>query len=65
MTKNKKTKQRAKEREKKPYLKKIMRLVFFFQTSNMHLIKQKYKKKLNYFYYKNIRKTKLKKKINK
>jgi hypothetical protein len=36
-----------------------MRFVFFFQTSNLHLIKQKYKRFLNFiFIIKHIRKTK-------
>ncbi len=41
MTK-KETKQRAKEREKKTNLKKN-EVCLFFQTSNLHLIKQKHK----------------------
>ncbi len=36
-TKKGNTKQTAKEKEKKPYLKKKMRFVFFFQTSNLYL----------------------------
>jgi len=48
MTKNKKQ-NRTKEREKKPYFKKKMKFVFFFQTSNLHLIKQKYKSFLQLF----------------
>jgi len=42
MTKNKKQKREQKKEKKKPYLKKKTRFVFFFQTSNLHLIKQKY-----------------------
>jgi len=43
-----------------------MRFVFFFQTSNLHLIKQKYKSFLIIFIIKRIRKTSLKtKKIEK
>jgi hypothetical protein len=59
--KKKETKQRKKEREKKPDLKKKR----FFQTSNLHLIKQKYKVFLIIFIIKHIRKTRnvLKKKI--
>ncbi len=48
MTKNK--------REKKPYLRKKMRFVFFFQTSNLYLIKQKYNFFKNYFHYKTYQK---------
>jgi hypothetical protein len=43
MTKNKKQNRKQKKEKKKPYLKKKMRFVFFFQTSDLHLIKQKYK----------------------
>jgi hypothetical protein len=43
MTKNKKQNKEQKKQKEKPYLKKQMRFVFFFQTSNLHLIKQKYK----------------------
>ncbi len=52
MTKNKKQ-NREQKKEKKTILEKKMRFVFFFQTSNLHLIKQKYKSFfINYFYYK-------------
>jgi hypothetical protein len=37
------TKQESKRKRKKIILEKKMRFVFFFQTSNLHLIKQKYK----------------------
>jgi hypothetical protein len=43
MTKNKKQNKEQKK-EKKTILEKKMRFVFFFQTSNLHLIKQKYKR---------------------
>jgi hypothetical protein len=39
MTKNKK----QNKEQKKPYLKKQMKFVFFFQTSNLHPNKQEYK----------------------
>jgi hypothetical protein len=42
MTKNEKQ-NREQKKEKKTILEKKMRFVFFFQTSNLHLIKQKYK----------------------
>ncbi len=42
MTK-KQNKRQSKRKRKKPYLKNKMRFVFFFQTSNLHLIKQKNK----------------------
>ncbi len=42
MTKNKKQ-NRQQKKEKKTILEKQMRFVFFFQTSNLYLIKQKYK----------------------
>jgi len=41
MTKNKKQNKEQKK-EKKTILDKKTRFVFFFQTSNLHLIKQKY-----------------------
>jgi hypothetical protein len=42
MTKNKKqNKESKRKRKKKTILEKEMRFVFFFQTSNLHLIKQK------------------------
>jgi hypothetical protein len=41
MTKNKKQ-NREQKKEKKTILEKKMRFVFFFQTSNLHLIIQKY-----------------------
>jgi len=41
MTKNKKQ-NREQKKEKKTILEKKTRCVFFFQTSNLHLIKQKY-----------------------
>jgi len=44
MTKNKKQ-NREQKKEKKTILEKQMRFVFYSQTSNLHLIKQKYKKK--------------------
>jgi hypothetical protein len=43
MKKNKKQNREQKKERKNPYLKNKMRFVFFFQTSNLHLIKQKYK----------------------
>jgi hypothetical protein len=43
MTKNKKQNRRQKKEKKKPCLRKKMRFVFFFQTLNLYLIKQKYK----------------------
>jgi hypothetical protein len=67
MTKNKKQ-NREQKKEKKTILEKKMRFVFFFQTSNLHLIKQKYKTFFKIiFIIKHIRKTTifLKKKINK
>ncbi len=51
MTKNKKQ-NRKQKKEKKTILEKKMRFVFFFQTSNLHLIKQKI-----IFIIKHIRKT--------
>jgi hypothetical protein len=48
MTKNKKQ-NREQKKEKKTILENKMRFVFFFQTSNLHLIKQKYKSFLNLF----------------
>jgi hypothetical protein len=42
MTKNKKQ-NREQKKEKKNHTWKKMRFVFFFQTSNLHLIKQKLK----------------------
>jgi len=41
MTKNKKQ-HREQKKEKKNHTWKKMRFVFFFQTSNLHPIKQKY-----------------------
>jgi hypothetical protein len=41
MTTNKKQ-NKEQNKEKKTTLEKKMRFVFFFQTSNLHLIKQKY-----------------------
>jgi hypothetical protein len=38
MTKNKKQNREQKKRKKKTILEKKMRFVFFFQTSNLHLI---------------------------
>ncbi len=61
MTKNKKQNRKQKKEKK-------MRFVFFFQTSNLHLIKQKYKRFfLIILIIKYIRKTRifLKKKIKK
>ncbi len=58
MTKNKKQ-NREQKKEKKNHTGKKMRFVFFFQTSNLHLIKQKYKKDLNYFYYKTYQKNQI------
>jgi hypothetical protein len=52
MTKNKKQNREKKKEKKNHTWKKKLRFVFFFQTSNLHLIKQKYKSFLNYFYYK-------------
>ncbi len=46
MTKNKKQ-NREQKKEKKAILEKKMKFVFFFQTSNLHLIKQKY---ISFFY---------------
>jgi hypothetical protein len=48
MTKNKKQ-NREQKKEKKTILEKKMSFVFFFQTSNLHLIKQKYKSFLKLF----------------
>jgi hypothetical protein len=48
MTKNI-NKTESKRKRKKPILEKQMLFVFFFQTSNLHLIKQKYKKNLKLF----------------
>jgi hypothetical protein len=48
MTKNKKQ-NREQKKEKKTILEKKMRFVCFFQTSNLHLIKQKYKSFLKLF----------------
>jgi hypothetical protein len=48
MTKNKRQ-NREQKKKKKTILEKKMRFVFFFQTSNLHLIKQKYKKNLKLF----------------
>jgi hypothetical protein len=48
MTKNKKQ-NREQKKEKKTILETKMRFVFFFQTSNLHLIKQKYKSFLKLF----------------
>ncbi len=59
MTKNKKQNKEQKKEKK-------MRFVFFFQTSNLHLIKQKYKSFFKLFFIvKHVRKTRifLKKKI--
>jgi hypothetical protein len=66
MTKNKKQNREQKKEKKKTILEKKMRFVFFFQTSNLHLIKQKYKSFLKFIYIiKHIRKTRIlfKKKI--
>jgi hypothetical protein len=43
MRKNKKQNREQKKEKKNHTWKKKMRFVFFFQTSNLHLIKQKYK----------------------
>jgi hypothetical protein len=43
MTKNKKQNREQKKEKKKTIVEKNMRFVFLFQTSNLHLIKQKYK----------------------
>jgi len=67
MTTNKKQ-NREQKKEKKTILEKKMRFIFFFQTSNLHLIKQKYKSFLKIIsIIKHIRKTRtfLKKKIEK
>jgi hypothetical protein len=66
MTKNKKQNREQKKEKKNHTWKKKKRFVFFFQTSNLHLIKQKYKSFLKIiFIIKHIRKTRifLKKKI--
>jgi hypothetical protein len=44
----------SKRKRKKTILEKKMKFVFFFQTSNLHLIKQK-----NIFIIKHIRKTRI------
>ncbi len=49
-----KNKTESKRKRKKTILEKKMRFVFFFQTSNLHLIKQKI-----YFIIKHIRKTRI------
>jgi hypothetical protein len=53
MTKKKKQNREQKKEKKKTIFEKKMSFVFFFQTSNLHLIKQKYKseKETLYFYY--------------
>jgi hypothetical protein len=53
MTKNKKQNREQKKEKKNHTWKKKMRFVFFSQTSNLHLIKQKYKseKETLYYYY--------------
>jgi hypothetical protein len=61
MTKNKKQNREQKKR-KKTILEKEMRFVFFFQTSKLHLIKQKYIF-LIIIITKHIRKTTLKRKM--
>jgi hypothetical protein len=51
MTKNKKQ-NREQKKEKKNILEEKIRFVFFFQTSNLHLIKKNTKFFKNYFHYK-------------
>jgi hypothetical protein len=54
MTKNKKQNRQQKKEKKKTILEKKMRFVFFFQTSNLDLIKQKYKSFKKIFSLQNI-----------
>jgi hypothetical protein len=54
MKKNIKQNRQQKKEKKKPCLRKKMRFVFFFQTSNLYLIKQKYKSFLKLFSLQNI-----------
>jgi hypothetical protein len=65
MTKNNKQNREQNKDKKKTILEKKKRFLLFFQTSNLHLVKQKYKSFLKIiFIIKHIRKTKFFEKEN-